>query len=221
MSTLNNTVIWIGTGVILIAFIIALLIPKNNKAYMKGFFFCILIALLVSTNSICFKFFFLYNNEICFFIQSTLFLFDLLFWTLFFLKLLTDAKNHRIIKILFILTLSLAVYIFYYNSTDKSNLHVLALLNICKTIFCVLFYHNLFKKMSDQKILLEPAFWIVNGLIFYSCLSLPFYGLSGYIQQEFSPLIVNNIFSISNMLIIIMYLFFIKAFLCTTSLHKA
>lgn len=188
---------------------------------MNGFFFCILIALLVSINSICFKFFSLYNSETCFFIQSTLLLLDLFFWTLFFLKLLKDSRNHRIIQILFILTLSLSVYIFYYNSTDKSNIHVLALLNICKTIFCILFYHNLFKKISDQNILLEPSFWIVNGLIFYSCLSIPFYALTSYIQVQFSPLITNNIFSISNMLIIIMYLFFIKAYLCKTHLRKA
>jgi len=221
MNTLNNAVIWIGTGVIIISFIISLVFSKSNKAYMNGFFFCILIGLLLSINGICSKFLFLYSIETCFFIQSTLFLLDLLFWTLFFLKLLKDARNHRIIKILFILTLSFAVYVLYYNSTNKSNLHVLALLNICKTIFCILFYHNLFKNISDQNILLEPSFWIVNGLIFYSCLSIPFYGLSNYILLQFSLLIANNIFSISNMLIIIMYIFFVKAFLCKTHLHKA
>lgn len=220
MNTLNDTVIWIGTGVILVSFIISIF-SKNDKTYMHGFFFCILIALLVSINTICCKFVFLYDIEICFFIQSILILLDLTFWTLFFLKLLNDIKKHKIIKILFIITLSLALYILNYNSTGKSNLHVAALLNICKTIFCILFYHNLFKKISNQNILLEPSFWIVNGLIFYSCLSIPLYGLNSYIKLQFSPLIYYNILSISNMLIIIMYLFFIKAYLCKITLRKA
>jgi len=220
MSILNYTVIWIGTGVILLAFIISLIFSKSNKAYMNGFFFCVLIGLLLSINTIISRFFFLYDKQISFLIQNTLFILELFFWTLFFLKLLRDAKNKRIIQTLFITTLSLAFYILYYNSTDQSNLHVLGLLNICKTIFCILFYHNLFKKISDQNILLEPSFWIVNGLIFYSCLSIPFYGLNNYITLQFSPLISNNIFSISNMLIIIMYLFFIKAYLCKPHLHR-
>lgn len=220
MNSLNNSIIWLGTGVIIIAFIISLQLSRNINGYMKGFFLCILIALIESINSILGSLLFLYNIEIFYLIQSILILLDLLFWTSFFLKLLKDTKSVRIIQTLFISTFSLAIYLLYYNSINNSNLHVLALLNICKTIFCILFYYNLFKNISVRNILLEPSFWIVTGLIFYSCLSLPFYALHSYIKQQFSPLISNNIFSISNMLIIVMYLFFIKAYLCTTRLHK-
>lgn len=216
--------IWIGSVEIIVSFIISFMFSKNNKDYMKGFSFVILISLLLSINTICGRFFFLYDVDLYFFIQSVLNLLDLFFWTLFFLRLLNDKKNSRIIKILSTFTLSLAIYILYYNrtsSTSSANLHIIVLLNICKTIFCIYFYHNLFKKLSTQNILSEPSFWIVNGLIFYSCLSLPFYGLNNYIKLQFSISISNNIFSISNMLIIIMYLFFIKAYLCKTHLHKA
>ncbi len=220
MHTLNDTVIWIGSGVILISFVLSILIPANNKAYMKGFFFCPLIGLLVSANSIISVFLTLYAKEINFFIQSFLQLCDLLFWVLFFLKILNDKNQFKKIIILFISTLLIAGYLLYFNRTSIPNLHINALSNLCKIFFCISFYNKLFKNPPNQNILLEPSFWIVTGLIFYSCLSLPFYALHNYIRQNFVPIISYNIFSISNMLIIIMHLFFIKACLCTISLHK-
>jgi hypothetical protein len=193
---------------------------KSKIKYMKGFFFINFIYLAISINSILGAYYSFYSRELCFSIQSFLLLSDLRFWALFFLKLLPDKKSKRIIGILFTISLLFSLLILYYNNTDKSNLQILVVLNICKTIFCIRFYHTLFKNLTSQNILLEPAFWIINGLIFYSCLSLPFYGLNDYIKQQFSSLISNNIFSISNMLIIIMFFFFIKAYLCKTPQHK-
>lgn len=216
MDTLNNAVIWVGTVVILGTFIMSLIYSNRVKNYMKGFFFCILIGLLISTNTILGILFFSYTDNIRFTVQSILLLLDLVFWSLFFSRILKDAKNKRIIKITFVATFSIAVYILYNNSNNQPNFHVAAILNICKTVYCILFYLNLFKKISDQNILTQPSFWVVSGVIFYSSLSLPFYGLNNYIRLQFSPLISYNIFSISNMLIIIMYLFFIKAYLCKT-----
>lgn len=220
MDTLNTTVTTIGTAVIFITFIIALIFSKDNIAYMKGFIFCVLIGLLVSINAICSRILLLYNARICFSIQSVCILLDFIFWRYFFLRLLEYKKRQEIIQILFLFAFLAAIILLYYNSTNNSNLHVLALLNMCKTIYCILFYHNLFKNISNQNILSEPSFWIVTGLLFYSCLSVPFYGLNNYIKLNSPPLISNNIFSISNMLITIMYLFFIKAFLCKTSPRK-
>lgn len=221
MSVLSNTVIWIGTGVILISLILAIVIPTNNRPYMKGFFFCPLISLAVSANSISSRFFFLYPIEKNFLIQNILHLFDLLFWVLFFLKIPKIKRDFKKIKILFVSTLTIATLLFYLNTSDNPNLHIHVLSNMCKTIFCIFFYNNLFKNLPDQNILLEPSFWIIAGLFFYSCLSLPFYALHSYIKQQFISIIYSNIFSISNMLIIIMHLFFIKAYLCTIRQHKA
>lgn len=182
---------------------------------MHGFFFCPLIALLVSINSICGSLFSMYSNILFFNIQSSLFLIDLIFWFFFFKKILQEKEDVNKIKILLTITLLIAVYLLFFNTVDKRNLHIIALDSICKSIFCVLFYQSLFKNLTYKNILSEPSFWIVSGVIFHSCLSLPFYGLNSYIKLEFSPLIASNIFSISNMLIIIMHLFFIKAYLCT------
>ena len=221
MSTLNLTVIWIGTAVILISFVMAILIPVYKSTYMKGFYFYSLIALLTSINTILGSLFLLYSSKLFYIIQSILSLSNLVFWTLFFLILLKDRIYSRIIYFLFICTLLLAVYLLNMSYINKPNLQIRALINMCQTIYCIFFYHNLFKNITYQNILLEPSFWIVAGLIFFSCLSLPIYALNSYIKQEFPLIISANIFSISNMLIIIMHLFFIKAYLCTIRLHRA
>lgn len=188
---------------------------------MKWFFLYPQIALLVSINSICGSLLSLYPINLFFTIQSYLFLVDLFFWCLFFLQILNDKKDGNKITILFSITLFTAFYLLFFSKVDKSNLHIVALSAICKTIFCIFFFYKLFKNLYYQNILKEPAFWIVSGLIFCSCLSLPFYGLNSYIKLQFPPLIASNIFSVSNMLIIIMHLFFIKAYICTIRVHKA
>ena len=187
---------------------------------MKWFYLAPLIALLVSVNSICGKMYSLYSTTLFFNIQSFLFLVDLVFWYLFFSNILNNRNDSIKLNILLSISLSVAAYLLFFSNVDKKNLNIVALSAIFKTIFCILFYYKLIKNLFYQKILLEPAFWIVTGLIFYSSLSLTFYGLNGYIKLQFSPSIASNIFSISNMLIIIMHLFFIKAYLCTIQARR-
>lgn len=221
MYSLSTSVVWLGTGIILISFIIALLIAKCNIPYMKGFFFCPLIALLVSINTICGSLFVMYPINLFFLIQNFMSFLDLLFWCIFFLLILKDKKDADKIKILLAITLLFAVYLHFFSNVNNQNLHIIALTAICKTIYCIFFFYKLFKNLFYQNLLKEPSFWIATGLIFYSCLSLPFYGLNSYFKFQFSPLISSNIFSISNMLLIIMHLFFIKAYICTIRVHKA
>lgn len=221
MYSLSTGVVWLGTGIILISFITALLIPKNNIPYMKGFFFCPLIALLVSINTICGSLFSMYSINLFFIIQNFMSLLDLLFWCTFFLIIFKNKKDADKIKILLAITLLVAVYLYFFSKVNNQNLHLIALAAICKTIFCIFFFYKLFKNLFYQNLLKEPSFWIVTGLIFYSCLSLPFYGLNSYFKFQFSSIIASNIFSISNMLLIIMHLFFIKAYICTMRVHKA
>lgn len=188
---------------------------------MKRFFLCPLIALLVSLNSICGSIFHMYSIKLFFIIQSLLFLLDFLFWSVFFFKILNQKSDLLLIKILSAIVFLIAFYLLFVSKVSNQNLHIVALGAICKTIFCVIYFNRLFKYLFYQNILSEPSFWIVTGVILYACLSLPFYGLNSYIKLQFPPDISSTIFSISNILIIIMHLFFIKAYVCTIRLHKA
>ena len=187
---------------------------------MKWFFLCPLIALLASINSICGRFFFLYRTDTFFTIQIFLFLADFFFWFSFFLQIINHKKDRAQLTILLLINLCIAFYLLFFSNVDTKNMHIVALTAICKTVFCIFFFYKLFKNLFYQNILKEPAFWIVTGLIFCSTLSLPIYALYSYIKSHFSPLVTSNFFSLSNILIIIMHLFFIKAYLCTIRVYR-
>lgn len=221
MNNFYDIVVMIGTGVIFLAFFIAILYTKYHDNYMKKLFFIIAISLLLSANTFFGVYLVYYSSQIRFSIQTVLLLLDLIFWCLFFIDLLDDMKSRKIIRLIFACTFSLSIFILYNNHLNQPNLHVTAVLNTCKSVFCILYFQNLFRKITKTNILKEPSFWVVSGLIFYSTLSLPFYGLNSYIKYQFPLLKSINILAISNILIIVMYLFFIKAYLCRTNPHKA
>ena len=222
MPGLSHSVIWIGSLVIFISFMTAISVNQKLAAriYMRNFYFCPLIALLVSTNTILNKSFLIYSDSVFY---STQFFLDLLyqfFWVHFFLKIFIKKNDLIKIKILFVVTLTTVVVLHIFSDHQKSNLHILSLINICNTIFCTFFYYKLFKTTPDKDIRLEPSFWVIAGLFFYSCLSVPFYALNDYIKDSF-PLIASDIFAISNMITIIMHFFFLKAYICTLRLYSA
>lgn len=223
MTEFNHIVVWFGTIVIVISFIIALSVSRmsNSRAYMKYFFIYPLVGILLSVNTILIKRYYLYPKFINFSLQNFLSLIDLTFWFFFFSNVFGRKNALAKLRVLYFTTFCLALLSYIFNPNDKPNLHVVSLINICKTLFCIYYYFDLFKKAPNQKIKSEPSFWIVAGLLFYSCLSVPFYALNDYLRSQFPFTIADNIFSVSNILIIIMHFFFIKAFLCTLQLRKA
>ena len=222
MSELNNIIVWAGTISILVSFIFALSIcnPKDTRSYMQYFFVYPLIGILISVNSILTSFFPLYKRTVNFPLQNFLLLVDLIFWVMFFSDFFRNKSDKTKLKITFFITLGFALFSYFYSPLDKPNLHTISLFNICKTLFCIYFYYDLFKKPPNQKIKSEPSFWIVTGLFFYSCLSMPFYALHDYLRVKFPLVISASLFAMSNILIIIMHFFFLKAYLCTARLLK-
>ena len=222
MYSLYNIVICIGTGVIIISLVLALNIcnKKYSPSMINSFFICPLIALLLSANTITHDFFLHYNNRIHFTIQNILFLFDLIYWTSFFLKLFNAKVYSKRIIFIILITLLIASLTFFVNDLNRPNLYFSAIFNICKCLFCILFYHKLFKIIPNKIITNEPSFWFVTGLFFYSCISIPFYTLHNYIKEIFQSSISLDIFAISNILIIVMHIFFIKAYLCIVQQRK-
>ena len=223
MISFNNIIVSVGTTSIFFSFIfsIAIVKAKNNRGYMKYFFLCPLIAILISANTILNNFYSLYTKPIYFSLQNSLALLDLVFWLIFFSHVINNKSDSSKLRIIFFVTFSIVLFSSLYNPLDKPNLHLVSLFNICKTLFCLYFYHNLFRKDPEQKIKSEPSFWVITGLFFYSSLSIPFYALNGYLRSRFPLIIWVNLFAISNIMIIIMHFFFIKAYICTIRMPKA
>ena len=221
-TMLYQAIIWVGTFVLFISFLFALIINNRygSKIYMKGFYLYPLLGLCLSANTILSTIFFIYNPIDYFLLQFLLLLFDLIFWIIFFLTIFKDDDASIKIKYIFSITLLISLVSFLFNNLDKPNLHTVSIFNICKVFFCIIYYNKLFNDKPIQNIKTEPLFWIVTGLFFYASLSIPFYTLNFYIRSQFSLIIASNIFSISNVLIIIMHLFFLKAYLCIVRQYR-
>jgi len=220
MITLNNIVICVGTGVIFISLIMAVSISRKDRSYMRWFFLCPLIAFLASINTIDGIFFSRFPNNMTFTRQNYLILVDLTFWFFFFIQILNNKRDRMQITILLVITLFISFYLLFISKAGIQNMHMPALGAICRTIFCIFFFYKLFKNMFYQNILKEPAFWIVSGLFLHSTLSFPFFGLNSYIRSQFSLSVSFSLSAISNMFIIIMHLFFLKAYLCTIRVYS-
>lgn len=220
MYSLKSIVILSGTGIIIISFILSLYIRKFQISYLRWFYICPLLAIFSSINSIYGLFFSTYFVGLMFTVQSFIIIFDFLFWYAFFNRIFDNRRGTKGLKILLLTTLVLVAYLIFFSRAGRQNLHVIALTAVSKAIFCLLFFHSLIRNLIYENITREPAFWIATGLFFYTSLSLPFYGLHSYIRIHFSSTVSSNIFSISNMLIIIMHVFFIKAYTCIIHQRK-
>ena len=159
MGTLNIFVIWIGTGIILISLIGALIISKNNKLYLKSFFICPLLALFVSINSILGSIFLLYPSKLFFDIQSFLFLLDLLFWAFFFSTILQKKKDVNKIKFLLLITL-LSIILSWATDLKLINISQDILSYHCCRLYFFVGLNQIFqiKIFTDSHIMLNSAF---------------------------------------------------------------
>jgi len=222
MSQFSYIVTYIGSVVIVVSFLLALSVTKskNIRPYMKHFFVYPLIGIILSINTILNIHALFYPKSLNFSIQSLLLTADLVFWVVFFSKLFGHGKDKIKLRAIFIVALCVGLFFYPFSTIDKPNLHIISIFNICKTLFCIYYYYKLFKTAPNQKIKAEPSFWIVTGLFFYSCLSVPFYALNGYLKSYFPITISANLFAVSNIMIIIMHFFFLKAYSCTARLHK-
>lgn len=216
MTELHYSVIWLGTFTMIASITIFLLFYSrlNERHYFKFFYIQPLISLFLSFNTILNRIYNLYSDKTSYLLQSLLIALDFLFWAIFFIKILEQPLNKKSIKTFFVAAIVISLLSYSFNDLSKSNLHSVAIFNIFKSIFCILYYHQLFKNSPVENLRQEPLFWIITGLFFYSCVSIPFYALNDYLRHNTPTIINTNIFAISNILIIIMHAFFIKAYLC-------
>ena len=219
MHDLYDIVIWIGTGVILVSFIIALYITKKDiPDYLKKFYLVPLITLLISANTILGAYINLYPKKLSILatIQNTLSLFDFIFWGFFFCYWL--KQNSRFIFFSFFLIIILLRVSMGFS---KVGFEIHAITNFGKTLFCIFYFYELFKAAPKLNLKNHPSFWIVTGLFFYSCISFPEYAVDNYLRTRLPREISRNLFSSTNIAIIIMHLLFIKAYLCSIRQPRA
>ena len=220
MRNLYDTVIWVGTGFILVSLLYSIKSSKTNKyLYLNRFYIITLITLAISLNAILGFLLRLYGKTIYVSIQNVLFFFDLLFWSHFFLKIL--KRNRKEVKVIIFISVISVFSLRLYLGFFEKNFQVHALSNLSKLILCLFYINELFKSNLKLDLKRDPAFWIVTGLFFYCAISSPVYAIHSYLILKLNNDLVGNIFASTNIAIIIMHLHFIKACLCSIHPRKA
>lgn len=210
---LHNFIILLGTGIILSNLIIALkywgAIKEPNLKYIIVYIF---LGLLISINTIVQVMIpKILSSKQHIIIFDILYLIQGLIIFAFFQQIL---KSKILILFLYIFLFSQA-----YILIKQFNTEIRVDINIYSTpvfiAISILYFKNLLQKKPIQKLTKTSEFWIVVGIFFWSCVSFPIYSLYPFIKAN--PKYINislQIFSLSNIALIVMYTFFIKSFLC-------
>ena len=86
--------------------------------------------------------------------------------------------------------------------------------------FSISYFFELFQLVDSINLLLQPAFWICSGLLFYFSCTFPLFGLANFIKSP-PKIIWNNLAIISNLLDVLLYSSFTIAFLCRIKIKRS
>ena len=209
----HKIVVLSGTLVILVSFILAYW-NRNTKSissYFRRFYIYPLIVLLLSVNTILYIYVKPLALSTSILIEKIFFIFDFVFWVYIFYRLLGDeSRGRKYLMILSVTTLTIALSL---NPINLSPYISLGVLNICKCLFCLIYFFKLFSSPQTVVLKYDPIFWIVAGVFFYTTVSTPIYLTTAYLDPNTDTL-RKILFPITNMAIIVMHLLFIKGQLC-------
>jgi len=92
----------------------------------------------------------------------------------------------KIIFILFFLLISCISATHYFHYYDHPGYSITAIESLFIIIPCLFYFYELFLAQQID-LRSHPSFWIVSGILFYNCCSIPIFLLFDYIQNNISP----------------------------------
>jgi hypothetical protein len=190
----------------------------NIPKYLQGFYWYNIVALFFALLSLVETF--ITGIKISPFLLNFSLIFHFIFLGTFIIKTMPQSSLTMWLKIIFIIfTLLIVAYIFSYNFF-KINNKAYSVSNFALTIICLFYYYQLFKKPPILSLKEMPSFWIVSGVFFGMGINTPFSAIVDFFKYK--PNILNHVFFYVLMTngYIIMHLFFIKGFLCSTKVKK-
>jgi len=213
---LHKFIILLGTGVILITFFIALIFKKKQHAdFAKYIFSFVVLGLLISINTIIYYHFHITSLYTLRFIQFLLISIQTLCVGMFFLTILANKPFQKKIRSLVIFFLFLQAIMFVLgvlNYLDFTSVYIA--ISLISFIFSMIYFKDLLNSIPSVSLSHNPPFWIVVGFFLHSCISFPIYSLHRFIPFQTQRDLRFAVFSLSNISLIILYVFIIKSYLC-------
>ena len=214
---LHGFIVALGSIIIVISFITALLFAKKIKpAYFKYVFGFIVFGVLLSVNTIASNnYTWRYGLKIRIFIEQFLIFLQYVMFGYFFLNLLKNSVFIKKIKFLFLLSIPILLILIFAVHVADVEIRPSIIPNLVLLVFCFFYLRDLMNTKPTVVLVKSSAFWLVMGIFFSSCIGFPVSALIPFISKsdQYSNLRF-QIFSIQNMSLIIMYLFIIKSYTC-------
>ncbi len=183
-------------------------IPK----YLNNFFF---YPLLGSMNIIFYE---LNRYDIITWYPCTIAKFSFVFFHYIFLSrfiflVIGTFFKDKVLKYIFIIISFIVIVLLIFDFKGQTYYSATAV-NIGLLIYCLFYFSSLFRENPILDLLNDPSFLIISGIFFGSCVGIPIYLFGIYLKNSIPQDIFHTIIIIGPISSAIMYIFFIKAFLC-------
>jgi len=192
-------------------------IPK----YMKHFYWYSFVAAFVSTLSLLEKRFLFVDKLTWGYISNSLLLFHFIFLSSFIHGFLKNAKMLKVMRVLFFSFVFLILFFLFTNDLSIQISTAFATTNFGLVVFCCFYYFQLFDAMPTLNLLKEPSFWVINGIFFCMCATIPILAIRYYLIDRMHASVYSTIEVVIPFVYGVMHLFFIKAYICSVSQCKA
>jgi len=117
--------------------------------------------------------------------SNSLLLFHFTFLSIFIYRVLRDKKKlFKKISILFSIFFSVILFCLFTNDLKSPILNAFAFTNFGLVIFCCFYYFQIFENVPTLNLLMEPAFWIINGIFFCMCGTIPVLALTLSLRKK-------------------------------------
>ena len=206
----------------ILSFIFSILFMKNFKdhLYMNRMLLYSTVGALLAIMIIFNRYFPLYGRVTVGYIESVLLIFHFVFLSLFINNVIGTKKRSRIIVVLFIVFFISILFCILTSNIAKPQSNAFAFSNLGLVIFCLLYYLQLFDSVPTVNLIKEPSFWIITGVFFCMCATIPVLAIRHYMLEKISASLYKSIEIVIPFSYGVMHLFFIKAYLCTAKLSK-
>ncbi len=206
--------------IIIITVIYSFKLIKNNGIvpYMKGFYlypivgFLVLIPHFLSAN-------FNYNTDFAMTVNNISLIFHLSFLSFFIIRVIPSKNEKMFLYFNFCISLLVALNYLLKNISQQGNMAFLVV-SLSLVISCITYYFTLFSNLPKINLTKEPAFWVVTGVFFAMSLQSPITTTLAWLRDKIAENIFYAFMDVINLSITIMYLFFIKAIVCSIQSQK-
>ena len=213
---------WILTATTLVSFVISLIYRAHKQLFLIQIYIAasLFIDILFMITELLFPDKRLWHEIDC----VSLNLYSILEISLIFLfikKEINRKSTQYSLKILYGIYISfcLVIWMYFKNAIISNSPHLFALEGIIITAFCLVYFYEFMHSNLTNDIQDNTHFIVICGILFYFSTTVPFYFSSSSLLQ-ISPTFSIIYNCINYCLYTILFLTFIKAYLCPITIQK-